>query len=89
MRSIYSALPSPPVGSVREHLTDTIWDQCIMDLKIGTYGAGWVQFGEWDGSTPIVQNDTYVIHSLWSSPLLIGQRCLAVVNVITWGDTFA
>jgi hypothetical protein len=53
-------------------------DECIMDLKIGTYGAGWVQFGEWDGSTPIVQNDTYVIHSL--APLID-----AVVDGVTVG----
>jgi hypothetical protein len=51
-----------------------------MDLKIGTYGAGWVQFGEWDGSTPIVQNDTYVIHSM--APLIDG-----VVDGVTVGQT--
>lgn len=42
-------------------------DRCIMDLKISTYGAGWIQYGEWDGSTPIQQNQTYNLHTAFSS----------------------
>jgi hypothetical protein len=38
-------------------------DQCIMDLKIGTYGAGWLQYGDWDDSDPIQQDQTYVMHT--------------------------
>lgn len=57
--------------------TNSTRDRCIMDLKIGTYGAGWTQYGDWDGSTPILQNQTYPLHSAFSSI----DRVLDGVNV--------
>jgi hypothetical protein len=56
------------------------------DMEAPNIAASMIHIAHWDGFySPFPPFATM----FWSSPLLIGQRRLAVVNVVNGGDTFA